>query len=132
MPEAAWVLRWLLGLVLKASGVKIGKWAHDCACRYKKWEGKLVGKVYLDGYHGAKHKCKCKSIKHSPSRNSHACGQLWSRLDHLASTIAHFSKSHYRFFWHMYGIWRNKYARSAFYVSDTPLVSRRQLKKHGK
>ena len=24
---------------MKASGIKIGKWAHDCACRYKKWEG---------------------------------------------------------------------------------------------
>lgn len=33
---------------MEASGIRIGKWARDCACRYKKWEGKSVSKVYLD------------------------------------------------------------------------------------
>ena len=114
------------------SKLKIGKWAHDVACRYKKWEGKLVSKVYLDGYHSKGHKCKMKAIKYSPSCNSQACEQLWSRLDKLGPSACNMTRAHYRYFWYNYGKWRNAFVRSAYYTPENPRVSRKKMKKHGK
>ena len=118
---------------LKDSKIKKGKYAHDCACRYLSWEGRLVDKLYLDGYHSEYHKCKMKAIKYSPTRNSQAAEQLWSRLDNFCPVVPAMSRAHYRYFWLNCAKWRNDFVRSEFYTADVcPMVTRKKLRLHGK
>ena len=66
-------------------GIKINRYVHDVSCKVKaKFEGKYCRKCLLDGYHGGRHKCGLKSMKHLKGKNSQACEQLWSRLDKLS------------------------------------------------
>ena len=115
---------------MRSSRMRVGKYAHDCSCVVRKhFEGGLVSKCYLDGYHAKAHKCNTPSLEHHRTLNSQAAEQLWSRLDKL-SFVTEMPRSHYRYFWYNYGKWRNGYVRSAFYANDTtPLASRKRLKR---
>ena len=88
-----------------------------------------MDKLYLDGYHSEYHKCKMKAIKYSPTRNSQAAEQLWSRLDNFCPTVPAMSRAHYRYFWLNYAKWRNDFVRSEFYTADVcPMVTRKKFR----
>ena len=119
---------------LRSSKIWVGVYCHDCACRVKKeFEGKYCKQCLLDGFHGDKHKCGLKSVKHTPQRNSQAAEQLWAKLDKYAGFVTEMTRPHFRYFLREWAVWRNQYARNAKFRSDTtPLASRRRLQKHGR
>ncbi len=118
---------------MRKSRVRVGKYAHDCACVVRKrFEGIWCTKCYLDGYHGDSHTCGLPSLKHRRTLNSQAAEQLWSRLDKCAF-ICEMPRAHYRYTLFNYCKWRNNYVQSTYYTSDTtPLMSAKRMKKHGK
>ena len=114
---------------LKAHGLQINDYAHDCGCRIqKRFEGKFCKKVFLDAYHAQKHKCGMKGYA-KKGYNSLAAEQLWSRLDHLSSILNKMNRRHYRIFLRHWCIWRNEYARAERRKDTRPFVSRRRVVK---
>ena len=119
---------------MRKSGVRVGKYAHDCSCVVKdEFEGKgLCETAYLDGFHKKKHVCKTPAIRYKKTLNSQACEQLWSRMDKMTG-LKTMSRSHYRFFLRHYCSWRNAYSLHDRLRSDTtPLLSARKMRKRGR
>ena len=115
------------------TGMRVGVYAHDCACRVKaRFEGVYCKECRLDGLHGLKHKCKVKSVIHDGSKNSQAAEQLWGRLDKF-SFATELSRCRYRYFFKCYAQWRNNFVRLArLSVDVAPMMSRRRLQRHGR
>lgn len=68
---------------MRTHKMRVRDYAHDCGCRIQKAiEKTLVAKVWLDGYHATKHKCKMKGFS-KPGFNSTAAEQLWNVMDNL-------------------------------------------------
>jgi hypothetical protein len=114
---------------MRRSGVKVGKYAHDCSCVVRKhFEGTLCDKCYLDGYHSKKHKCDCPAIEHKKTLNTQAAEQLWSRLDKL-SWVHHMTRPHYRCLLFHYCLWRNAFTMGGKRPDTNPCLSKRKVMK---
>ena len=116
---------------MKESGIRIGKYAHDCACVVGDEFVRLClcAKAYLDGMHSKNHKCGMPAIKYKKKPNSQACEQFWSRLDKIVG-LQTMSRAHYRCFLAHYCTPRNKFVLDTRLRSDaTPLLSFRKQKK---
>ena len=96
------------------------------------WNGKYD--VYLDGYHGRKHKCKTPLILKSkfPRLNSSAAEQLWNRMEGLQTTISALSRPRYRMFLKHYCKWRNWFTSKKYRNDLNPCVSKRRVNKRFK
>ena len=115
--------------------IRVGKYAHDCGCTLiDDIEGSLVEKVYLDGYHGRKHKCKTPLIlkEKFPRLNSVAAEQLWGRMEGLQKTISCLPRPRYRMFLKHYCKWRNWYTSKKCRNDLNPCVSKRRVIKRFK
>ena len=116
---------------MRTHKMRVRDYAHDCGCRIQKAiEKTLVAKVWLDGYHATKHKCKMKGFS-KPGFNSTAAEQLWNVMDNLNKSIGTMKRVHYRFMLRHYCIWRNSYARSMSKDNAHPITSKRKAVRRG-
>ena len=125
-------LKKLVSKKIRGERIQIGKYTHDCGCTLvDDIEGVYCKKVYLDGYHGKKHKCRTPLVTRAKFRtlNSSAAEQLWKRMEGLQRTLAGLARPRYRMFLYHYCRWRNHFSAGKWRSDLNPSMSKRRASK---